>query len=946
MRENWNPTQQTAIMPATSSSSSLSLVSPSSFDCSRLLHYADRAENDFLAAKTSTTPNFGHPDPPDLHVCQVEVSPLIGSPLSASTLSLPCNLLVAYTKHTVSAQLFALAAPTTTTSSNHAVVEPDGKIQEICMLPPDERTRRDSSYGTGSVEHDDTTEDDYNDQISCLTVVPLAPPGKPAESSSSSIASMSSLLKGFGPLSETADTDTPTPSTRVASHANTPNERRYAIVFGTTHGNLYTVEVSIRYLPYISKEPATGISSLLTLERILIDNEATAIRTSLFQVLPLDRFNAPNDKQERRWRKRYINYKKQSTTINSSDDGHCQMSFAPTGGVINVTSYDIATTHGTTRGKSANILWIVYGDSTLVRLCHAACFPSIWQRAAANGRSVEDECRLFYRQHHQQHKSNASNYKDDSTNNNQYQPLVRCKVRLPQHQCFHGNTADSVLVVPLPRHFPSPTSPLRALLLSTVANEPQSHGKASSLATKSFIQPQETIDALVFGNGQSNIFPTLCFFTSDSGLDILQTVEAGGVGGAEHMFASAERSSNHDDGKNLESVSRALMGSAMGALRWSLGGSTRNLVDVSERSSSNDIGNNSRHGRSAPSKLDYSSHIRISDSEGFEPMDNDGDEMMEDNGLATSPFPSLWNRPVELSLSSEFHDAPRNVGCCSVDPDGILAAVTDGLGRVMLIDLISKQLIRIWKGFRDASCYWIKAPAALLHSDSTISSPWQSGSTKPLLYLVIHARQKRVVEIWRVRQASRVCSIPVCHDARILQFTTSSESSPELLVSCYLVHSSFHGGNRIEPIRIIERPAEDVVRGLITPPRGTISVPGDTSINSTPSRKSALRLKHLQQLLSAGSIVYSKEDLQNALREINSLADLSIALDLLATGSMFEDRLGVKGSTFHRDALAYCRGVLTAAIHKGKPRSDATSRENPHVLILSHKIEYHTQVSR
>jgi hypothetical protein len=76
------------------------------------------------------------------------------------------------------------------------------------------------------------------------------------------------------------------------------------------------------------------------------------------------------------------------------------------------------------------------------------------------------------------------------------------------------------------------------------------------------------------------------------------------------------------------------------------------------------------------------------------------------------------------------------------------------------------------------------------------------------------------------------------------------------------------------------------------------------------------------------------------------VADLSTALDLLATASVLEERFGVHGSSFQKDALAYCRRIWNAAIHRSKPRSDATSRENPHIQVLAHKIEYHSQVRK
>jgi hypothetical protein len=110
------------------------------------------------------------------------------------------------------------------------------------------------------------------------------------------------------------------------------------------------------------------------------------------------------------------------------------------------------------------------------------------------------------------------------------------------------------------------------------------------------------------------------------------------------------------------------------------------------------------------------------------------------------------------------------------------------------------------------------------------------------------------------------------------------------------------------------------------------------------SRRATLRLQYLQQLLSASEVRYSKEDVRKALHEIKSLSDLATALDLLAKSSVLEDKLGVQGAELQRDAIAYCRDVLNNAIHRGFSGIDV-ARSNPHVQLLSRKIEYHVQVS-
>lgn len=45
-----------------------------------------------------------------------------------------------------------------------------------------------------------------------------------------------------------------------------------------------------------------------------------------------------------------------------------------------------------------------------------------------------------------------------------------------------------------------------------------------------------------------------------------------------------------------------------------------------------------------------------------------------------------------------------------LSPDGLLAACTDDKGRVVLVDTISKTILRSWKGYRDAQVGWVRQP--------------------------------------------------------------------------------------------------------------------------------------------------------------------------------------------------------------------------------------------
>ena len=145
---------------------------------------------------------------------------------------------------------------------------------------------------------------------------------------------------------------------------------------------------------------------------------------------------------------------------------------------------------------------------------------------------------------------------------------------------------------------------------------------------------------------------------------------------------------------------------------------------------------------------------------------DDTNSFLQPSSVAVT-FPGMHDEPTNLFTGHEMHDAPRQVTSVSVDPDGNIAAAADNLGRVLLIDLSTKQVVRMWKGVREASCYWIQMPRL------DVEKPWQK---KAIIYLVIHSKQKRTVDVWRMRHGPRVKSIQVGRDAQIVQCSESPEN--------------------------------------------------------------------------------------------------------------------------------------------------------------------------
>ncbi|KAH8096302.1 Rab3 GTPase-activating protein [Aureococcus anophagefferens] len=85
-----------------------------------------------------------------------------------------------------------------------------------------------------------------------------------------------------------------------------------------------------------------------------------------------------------------------------------------------------------------------------------------------------------------------------------------------------------------------------------------------------------------------------------------------------------------------------------------------------------------------------------------------------------------------------FDDAGREAHGVAVSPRGDLAAVSDNLGRVLLVDVAAGRLVRLFKGARRAQVAWVEVDDG-------------DGAKTPGLYLAILAPQRALARVWRCR---------------------------------------------------------------------------------------------------------------------------------------------------------------------------------------------------
>ncbi|KAI9031304.1 Rab3 GTPase-activating protein regulatory subunit N-terminus-domain-containing protein [Hyaloraphidium curvatum] len=129
--------------------------------------------------------------------------------------------------------------------------------------------------------------------------------------------------------------------------------------------------------------------------------------------------------------------------------------------------------------------------------------------------------------------------------------------------------------------------------------------------------------------------------------------------------------------------------------------------------------------------------------------------------LAAQPAASV---PCALFLA----DPARRLAAAVPAPTGGLAALTDNLGRVMLLDVDEGEIVRMWKGSRGAQVGWLEVPMDAAGKGGRASpAPSPGGKTRTALVLAIYL-PRGVLEIWRMRHGGRVAQLAVPPGMRLV----------------------------------------------------------------------------------------------------------------------------------------------------------------------------------
>ncbi|KAF9953225.1 Rab3 GTPase-activating protein non-catalytic subunit [Mortierella alpina] len=182
-------------------------------------------------------------------------------------------------------------------------------------------------------------------------------------------------------------------------------------------------------------------------------------------------------------------------------------------------------------------------------------------------------------------------------------------------------------------------------------------------------------------------------------------------------------------------------------------------------------------------------------------------QSIQDGGTAGpygTVYPSAMAPATEVPAVLWLSDSQRcirHVSLAPLPPRGAcyhypskLAAMTDSLGRVLLVDLEECEIIRMWKGLRGARCGWLQEERLVRigqgsGSGSGSGSGPGSDSEKRapmvkrllILYLVIYAPKRGTIEIYPARQGKRVGLVQVGLGWKICTTFTSPIGKPVVL---------------------------------------------------------------------------------------------------------------------------------------------------------------------
>ena len=150
---------------------------------------------------------------------------------------------------------------------------------------------------------------------------------------------------------------------------------------------------------------------------------------------------------------------------------------------------------------------------------------------------------------------------------------------------------------------------------------------------------------------------------------------------------------------------------------------------------------------------------------------SDHDKRNKGSEATAKTEPALLDPAHALTSALALEDGRRVLAAIVVDASRRYAATCDSFGRVMLIDMTTMTIVRMWKGYREASCAFTRT--------------FNPATGRSSLCLAIYAPKRDLLEVWPVRDGPRLAAFglpgPACLHAAEL---ASGDSC------AYIVHAN------------------------------------------------------------------------------------------------------------------------------------------------------------
>lgn len=117
-----------------------------------------------------------------------------------------------------------------------------------------------------------------------------------------------------------------------------------------------------------------------------------------------------------------------------------------------------------------------------------------------------------------------------------------------------------------------------------------------------------------------------------------------------------------------------------------------------------------------------------------------------------TPPPPVPAEPMSLRFG--ICDYQRTGISVWLAPNNQLAAVTDNLGRIILVDCFKGIALRVWKGYREAQCGFVKV-------NEKSSKAANSTDRRHAMFLVIYAPRRSCLEVWSLQRGQKISAFNV-----------------------------------------------------------------------------------------------------------------------------------------------------------------------------------------